>query len=80
MSRVRDFIAIAMTMGMLGLVTFKLPVPDRLWDVYLMVISFFFGSKGAIDSQVANGSSKVIQSEIKPIVEPLVQPVSKIGV
>jgi len=45
MSRVRDYIALLMTLGMLIFVGFHVAIPDRLWDVYLAIIMFFFGSK-----------------------------------
>jgi hypothetical protein len=45
MGKVRDYIALLMTFGMLLFVGFHVAIPDRLWDVYLAVIMFFFGSK-----------------------------------
>lgn len=45
MSKIRDYIALVMTLGMLIFVGFHVVIPDRLWDVYLAIIMFFFGSK-----------------------------------
>lgn len=49
MSKVRDYIALIMTLGMLVFVGFHVSIPDRLWDVYLAIIMFFFGSKQSTD-------------------------------
>ena len=45
MGKVRDYIALLMTLGMLLFVGFHVVIPDRMWDVYLAIIMFFFGSK-----------------------------------
>lgn len=45
MGKVRDYIALIMTLGMLIFVGLHVAIPDRLWDVYLAIIMFFFGSK-----------------------------------
>ena len=47
MNKVRDYIALIMTVAVIALVGLKIPIVDRFWDVYLMIISFFFGSKQA---------------------------------
>lgn len=56
MSRVRDYIALLMTLGMLIFVGCHVTIPDRLWDVYLMIISFFYGS----GLKSAESSGKII--------------------
>lgn len=57
MSKVRDYIALIMTLGMLIFVGFHVIIPDRLWDVYLAIIMFFFGSK---QNDAKNGNSAQI--------------------
>lgn len=49
-AKVRDYIALIMTLGMLIFVGFHVAIPDRLWDVYLAIIMFFFGSKTNSDN------------------------------
>jgi len=63
MSRVRDYIALLMTLGMLIFVGFHVVIPDRLWDVYLAIIMFFFGSK-TNDVPKAQITAPVV--EVKP--------------
>lgn len=68
MSKVRDYIALIMTIGILLMIAFKVVMPDRIWDIYMMVIAFFFGSKS---SDVAKDTttittSKIDKQEVKP--------------
>lgn len=71
MGKIRDYIALLMTLGMLLFVGFHVAIPDRLWDVYLAIIMFFFGSK-TNDQTKANDASTVIVApktaitEVKP--------------
>lgn len=61
MDKVRDYIALIMTMGMLVFVGFHVVIPDRLWDVYLAIIMFFFGSK--TNPEVAKNETTTITSK-----------------
>lgn len=60
MGRVRDYIALLMTLGMLIFVGCHVAIPDRLWDVYLAIIMFFFGSK-------QNEAVKAISAQITEV-------------
>lgn len=62
MGKVRDYIALLMTLGMLVFVGLHVAIPDRLWDVYLAIIMFFFGSK-------QNEATKANSAQITPIAE-----------
>lgn len=67
MTKVRDYIALVMTLGMLLFVGLHVAIPDRLWDVYLAIIMFFFGSKQATgDATIGAPKAIVAQSEVKP--------------
>lgn len=69
MGRVRDYIALLMTLGMLIFVGCHVAIPDRLWDVYLAIIMFFFGSKQQQDASGKIEPTKAISATITPIVE-----------
>jgi hypothetical protein len=71
MEQVRDYIALIMTVAVLAMVGFKIPVPDRIWDIYMMVIAFFFGSK---NGQTNGGSNASIQSDSPVVQKPIQQP------
>lgn len=66
MEKVRDYIALIMTVAMLLMVGLKCAIPDRLWDVYLMIISFFYGLKqnGAADN-VNKDDTQEVKNEQK---------------
>ena len=68
MGKIRDYIALIMTVAVIGLVAFKIPIVDRFWDVYLMVISFFFGSKtvDAPKDTTTTTTSTTSPTEVKP--------------
>lgn len=69
MGKVRDYIALIMTIAILIMVGFKVVMPDRIWDIYMMVVAFFFGSKVDSMPKADLEPKKVISDEIKPITE-----------
>ncbi len=67
MEQVRDYIALIMTVAILGMVAFKVAMPDRIWDIYMMVIAFFFGSKqstGGLNDTNINSSSHIVTDTV----------------
>lgn len=70
--KIRDYIALIMTLGMLIFVGFKLPIPDRLWDVYLAIVMFFFGSKQT-DAQSKSEPTKPVSSPVSAQISPIIE-------
>ncbi len=68
MEQVRDYIALIMTMSILAMVGFHVAIPDRIWDIYMMVIAFFFGSKSTDipKDTITTTVSETTPKEVKP--------------
>lgn len=42
---VRPFVVTVLTLAMVGFVAFGLPIPDKLWEAYFVVLTFWFVSR-----------------------------------
>jgi len=55
---IQDFLAVVVSLGVFGLIIFKVGVPDQIWSAWMVIITFFF-------NQPKNGTT-VTTTEVKP--------------